>query len=61
MTNWEYMLIALPPLEAPTSSRATSASIRMLNDEGADGWEAVGMLGSSTDHLIVLLKRPKRD
>jgi hypothetical protein len=60
MTSWEYMLIALPQLEPPTASRATSAPIRMLNDEGADGWEAVGMLTlPSSDSLIVLLKRPR--
>jgi hypothetical protein len=59
MTAWEYMLVALPHFEPPTSSRATSASIRMLNDEGGEGWEAVSMVVLPTESVAVLLKRPR--
>lgn len=43
MTHWEYLIVALPSFEAPTASRQSSPAVRSLNDEGARGWEAVGM------------------
>ena len=57
MTQWEYTIVALPTFEAPTSSRATSAPVRMLNDEGLNGWEAVGMTVLENRSVAVLLKR----
>lgn len=57
MTAWEYTIVALPPFEAPTSSRATSAPVRMLNDEGVNGWEAIGMTVLEDRSVAVLLKR----
>jgi len=56
--QWEYTIVALPPFEPPTSSRATSAPVRMLNDEGLNGWEAVGMTVLENLSVAVLLKRP---
>ena len=56
---WEYTIIALPRLEAPTSSRATSAAVRALNEEGANGWEAVGMTVLENNSIAVLLKRER--
>ncbi len=58
MRQWEYTIVALPAFEAPTSSRATSAPVRMLNDEGVNGWEAVGMTVLENGSVAVLLKRP---
>jgi hypothetical protein len=58
MTRWEYTIVALPTFEAPTSSRATSAPLRMLNDEGVHGWEAVGMTVLENRSVAVLMKRP---
>ena len=58
---WEYTIIALPPFEPPTSSRATSAAVRMLNDEGANGWEAFGMTVLDDRSIAVLMKRERSD
>lgn len=57
MTTWEYLIVALPPLER-SLARGHSAAVDALNDEGRAGWEAIGMtvLGDST--VAVLLKRP---
>ena len=55
--SWEYRIVALPEFEAATSSPGTSAAIRALNDQGADGWEAVGMTVLNTGGVAVLLKR----
>ena len=57
MTAWEYMILALPPFEAPTASREPSEAVRTLNDEGARGWEAVGMTVLADGRAAVLCKR----
>ena len=58
MTHWEYLIVALPRFEAPTASRQSSPAVRSLNDEGARGWEAVGMTLLDDGSIAVLLKRP---
>ena len=58
MTHWEYLVVALPRFEAPTASRQSSPAVRSLNEEGAHGWEAVGMTLLDDGNIAVLLKRP---
>ena len=59
VSSWEYHIIALPTFEPPTSSPAASAAVRMLNEEGARGWEAVGLSAMLDGGVVVLLKRPR--
>ena len=61
MNAWEYMIIALPEFEAPTASREPSDAVRTLNDEGARGWEAVGMTVLAGGRVAVLCKRALPD
>jgi hypothetical protein len=58
MTTWEYLIVALPRFEAPTSLPEHSLAVRALNDEGAVGWEAVGMSVLADGSVAVLFKRP---
>jgi hypothetical protein len=37
MTQWEYLIVALPQFEAPTTTPA-SAAVGALNREGERGW-----------------------
>jgi hypothetical protein len=41
MTAWQYLIIALPRFEAPTTGKEPSAALQVLNAEGERGWEAV--------------------
>jgi len=59
MTVWEYRIISLPRFEDPTSSSEPSAAVSVLNEEGAQGWEAVGMMVLPNGSAAVLLKKPK--
>jgi len=61
MTAWEYMIIALPEFGAPTASREPSEAVRTLNDDGAHGWEAVGMTVLADGRVVVLCKRALPD
>jgi hypothetical protein len=58
MTPWEYLVVALPAFGAPTTSPEASVAVRNLNDEGARGWEAVGMMVLADGSVAVLFKRP---
>jgi hypothetical protein len=58
MLTWEYMIIALPQLQAPTQMPAQSAAVAALTREGSQGWEAVGMTALPDGTLAVLMKRP---
>ena len=58
MTTWEYLIISLPEFETAKEAPGSSASVTMLNREGADGWEAVGMTALGDGSFAVLLKRP---
>ena len=59
MTTWEYLIISLPPFEAPTRLPSGSPAIRALDEVGEQGWEAVGMTLLANEHVAVLLKPPK--
>ena len=58
MTAWEYLIVALPDFGAPTATQGESASVVVLNREGAAGWEAKGMTAFEGGLVAVLLKRP---
>ena len=61
MTTWEYLVV---PLESAGTLKKRDADLKPdhLNELGAQGWEAVGLLSHRYDDLIappvVLLKRP---
>ena len=59
MTTWEYLIVELPNLEAPTHAPGASAAVHVLNHEGAQGWEAVGLTPLADGRIAVLLKRPR--
>jgi hypothetical protein len=58
MTVWEYLIVALPDFGVAMTSQGESPSVSMLNREGREGWEAVGMTALDGGHVAVLLKRP---
>lgn len=58
MTTWEYLIISLPPFEAPTRLRSTSPALQALDEVGGQGWEAVSMTVLAPGEVAVLLKRP---
>ena len=58
MTSWEYRILSLPRFADPTVSSEPSAAVAMLNEQGASGWEAVGMLLLENGSVAVLVKRP---
>jgi hypothetical protein len=59
MATWEYLIVALPQFEPPTTAPEPSAAVQMLNAEGAQGWEAIGMTVLANGGVAVLLKRPR--
>jgi hypothetical protein len=61
MTAWEYLIVALPEFKAATTVRGESDSVTMLDKEGAEGWEAVGMTALGEGGDAVLMKRPVGD
>jgi hypothetical protein len=61
MTGWEYRIMSLPRFEGATISSEPSAVVTMLNEQGADGWEAIGMMTLPTGSVAVLMKRPTVD
>ena len=54
---WEYMIVSLPTFEVGKAAPGESASVALLNREGANGWEAVGMTVLGDGSVAVLLKR----
>jgi hypothetical protein len=58
MRTWEYLIVALPPFNAPSEHQGASASVDALNQEGREGWESVGMTTLGDGSVAVLLKRP---
>jgi hypothetical protein len=54
---WEYLIVALPEFKTATATQGQSDSVVALNQEGADGWEAVGMTVLGDGHVAVLMKR----
>lgn len=61
MTAWEYLIVSLPAFEAAKATQGHSAAVEMLNREGADGWEAIGMTTLPDASVAVLLKRRTTD
>ncbi len=61
MKVWEYRVVSLPSFRDPTTSSEPSAAVEVLNEEGARGWEAVGMTVLANGSIAVLLKKPKAD
>jgi hypothetical protein len=61
MAAWEYLIIALPAFDAPVPVTGASASVTTLNQEGDQGWEAVGMTALAGGTVAVLMKRPKKN
>ena len=61
MTVWEYRVVSLPRFADPTTSTEPSAAVEVLNEQGADGWEAVGMTVLANGNIAVLLKKHKTD
>ena len=57
MTAWEYLIVALPNFEPAATNQGESASVTMLNREGRNGWEAVGMTALVDGRVAVLMKR----
>jgi hypothetical protein len=59
MTTWEYLIVKLPSFEAPTHTPGASAAVLALNNEGDQGWEAIGLTPLDDQSIAVLLKRPR--
>jgi len=57
VTSFEYLIVSLPTFEAAKATQGHSASVDVLNREGAAGWEAVGMSTLADSSVAVLLKR----
>jgi hypothetical protein len=54
---WEYLIVALPTFGSASAVQGESASVRVLNDHGAVGWEAVGLTTLADGTVAALLKR----
>lgn len=59
MTAWEYLIVALPTFREARVMQGESASVEVLNQDGGEGWEAIGMTALNDGTVAVLLKRPK--
>jgi hypothetical protein len=57
VSAWEYLIVALPAFKTATSIPGQSDSVAVLNAEGSEGWEAVGMTVLANGQVAVLLKR----
>jgi hypothetical protein len=55
--KWEYLIVALSEFSAPTAAPGASDAVNVLNREGSDGWEAVGLTPLSDGGFAVLMKR----
>ena len=60
MTNWEYLIVALPDLHTPTLRKGESLAVDALNKEGVLGWEAFATIALEAGGFGILLKRPLR-
>jgi hypothetical protein len=58
VTAWEYLIVSLPEFEAARAAQGESTAVKLLNREGDNGWEAVGMTELRDASFAVLLKRP---
>jgi hypothetical protein len=57
MIRFEYLIVSLPTFQEAKTTQGQSASVEILNREGAEGWEAVGMSSLADGSVAVLLKR----
>ena len=57
MTMWEYLIVTLPTFGSARAVQGESASVRILNEHGAVGWEAVGLTTLADGNVAALLKR----
>ena len=58
VTVWEYLIVSLPEFEPARAAQGESSAVMLLNREGDNGWEAVGMTALGDAGFAVLLKRP---
>ena len=58
MIAWEYLIVSLPEFEPARVAQGESSAVLLLNREGDNGWEAVGMTPLRDGSFAVLLKRP---
>jgi hypothetical protein len=58
VTTWEYLIISLSEFEPAKPSPGGSESVNVLNREGGNGWEAVGLTPLRDGSFAVLMKRP---
>ena len=61
MTTWEYLIVSLPAFEAARTTQGHSAAVDVLDREGANGWEAIGMTVLADGSVAVLMKRRTTD
>lgn len=61
MTAWEYLIVELPRFEPPTYAPGASAAVHAINQEGEQGWEAVGLTPLGGERIVVLLKRRRTE
>ncbi len=57
MSGYEDLIMSLPTFEPARATQGHSASVDLLNREGAVGWEAIGMTTLADSTVAVLLKR----
>jgi hypothetical protein len=55
--KWEYLIVALSEFSPPTAAPGASDAVNVLNREGSDGWEAVGLTMLTDGSFAVLMKR----
>ena len=58
MINWEYRLMSLASFDPPKPDQADSDAVTLLNGEGRQGWEAIGLTTVAQGECAVLMKRP---
>jgi hypothetical protein len=61
VSAWEYLIVALPKFGAASTIQGQSASVGILNEHGAEGWDAVGMTTLADGTVAALLKRSRSD
>lgn len=61
VARWEYLIVVMPPFQAPTRVPGGSDAVHTLNEEGALGWEAVTMMELADGRITTLLKRPRSE
>ena len=60
MNRWEYLVVALPPFRDAHVEQGASPAVDILNSEGQQGWEAIGVTALDDGRTAVLMKRRVR-